>query len=395
MYFIGDEELAALKKLFDSKKKLYRYHSDGPSECDSFETEFSETIGANHSLLLSSGTNSLIAALLAGGVQPGDEVLIPAYTFVATATAVLQVGAIPIVVNIDSELSLSLDEAANLVTSKTKALILVHMDGLVANVERAYAFCEKHSLIFIEDVAQALGASYQSKRLGTFGHFGCFSLNENKILSCGEGGILTTQQRSLFEKAFCIHDGPAQFNPTKKNFFTEIIPFAGSSMRVSEIQGAIMRVQLTRLSQILEGLRLRKTIFKETLGTLKNVEIIQGYDRQGECGSSLHLLAFDETTAAALGTALRAQGLPVMPVTARPAHAVWQWSPLFGTRAHIQEQRNPYRMTESSYQYSTGQYLESIQLLMRVLKMDINFHLSLEETQQQARRMREVVLSLR
>ena len=236
MYFIGDEEIEALKKLF-SKKKLYR-HQSYVSECDLFEKEFSAYVTVPHSLLLTSGTNALLLSLLAAGIQTGDEVLIPAYTFVATAAAVVQAGAIPIIVNIDKNLSLDITDAKNKISAKTKALILVHMDGLVANVIDAEKFCKDHSIVFIEDVAQAIGASYDGKKLGSFGAFGCFSLNENKNISCGEGGILITKERKAFEKAFCLHDGPVQFNPNKKEFLPTVdkLREAGVDIKVGELE---------------------------------------------------------------------------------------------------------------------------------------------------------------
>ena len=158
MYYIGDEEITALKELFE-KKRLFRYQPNAQSECDLFEAEFSKYLGTQRSLLLTSGTNALILALRAAAITTGDEVLIPAYTFVATAAAVLQIGAIPVVVNIDSNLSICCDDAMKKISSKTKAIIAVHMDGLAANMDDVISLSQKHNLVVIEDVAQAIGGS--------------------------------------------------------------------------------------------------------------------------------------------------------------------------------------------------------------------------------------------
>lgn len=389
MYFIGDEEIAALKKLF-SKKKLYR-HQAYASECDLFEKEFSDYVGVPHSLLLTSGTNALLVSLLAAGIQTGDEVLIPAYTFVATAAAVVQAGAIPIIVNIDKNLSLDIADAKNKISARTKALILVHMDGLVANVAAAEKFCAQHSLVFIEDIAQAIGASHDGKKLGAFGTFGCFSLNENKNISCGEGGILITKERKAYEKAFCLHDGPVQFNPNKKEFFTEITPFMGLSMRVSEIQGAIMRVQLTRLEFILSELRKRKSACLESLQEIPGVECITGYS-VGECASSLHLQFADPEKGALYGKALRAAGFMFVPVTNRPAHASWKWSHLLGDKAYLQPGLNPYLKSDKKYSYPVSDYLQSVDILARTLKMEIDINLSVEDTKKSGQKMRSILM---
>ena len=383
MYYIGDEEIEALKNLF-KKKKLFRYSSDHKTECDLFEEEFATHIKSSHALILSSGTNALVTAMIAAGIQPGDEVLIPTYTFVATAAAVVQVGAIPILVNIDENLSLDITEAKTKITNKTKALILVHMDGLVADVASAKKMTDETGLIFIEDVAQAIGASFENQYLGTFGLFGCFSLNENKNISCGEGGILITNKRELFEKAFCYHDTPMQFSPSKKGFLNQITPFMGASMRVSEIQGAIMRVQLGRLNKILGELRARKNIFIEHLINIKNVQLVLGYSPIGECSSSIHLQFSEPSITMSLGKILREHGFSFLPVTARPAHVSWKYTHLFGAQGHAQPSRNPFLLSESAYTYETGNYLSSVDILMRTVKMEIDSELSLEETANQA-----------
>ncbi|MEQ1721789.1 MAG: aminotransferase class I/II-fold pyridoxal phosphate-dependent enzyme [Pseudobdellovibrio sp.] len=385
MYFIGDEEIEALKKLF-AKKRLYRYQGAYESECDLFEKEFSAHFGLEHSLLVSSGTNALSLALLASGLQAGDEVLIPTYTFVATAAAVIHAGGIPVLVNINKNLSLDIEEARSKVSDKTKALILVHMDGLVADVKASFEFCKEHKIVFIEDAAQAIGGSFENKKLGSFGDFGCFSLNENKNISCGEGGILVTQNRESFEKAFCLHDGPAQFNPTKKDFFKEITPFMGLSTRVSEIQGAIMRVQLTRLEFILSELRARKRIMTDCL---KEV-CVYGYS-DGECASSLHLQFSDLEKTMMLGKQLREQGHMFLPVTNRPAHASWKWSHLLGENSHLQQGSNPYKNTDKVYSYAAADYVQSVDILMRTLKMDIDIHLSLEGTKLKAQQILKIL----
>lgn len=380
MQLLGDEEINAIENLIKNQKRLFRYQSDGPSECDLFEKEFSNFIGSPHSLLLSSGTNSLILALKAGGIQPGDEVLIPAYTFVATAVAVLQIGAIPIVVNIDSQLSLDFNEAGNLVSNKTKALILVHMDGLVANVKQAVDFCNKHKLLFVEDVAQAIGGRFENAFLGTFGKFGCYSLNENKNISCGEGGILVTNDSVLYQTAFCLHDTPVQYSPSRKIIFKDLAPLLGYSMRVSEIQGTIMRVQLKRLSSILVELKKRKDIFVNQLEGATNTRVIKGYDTLGECGSSLHLSFESEATLRTVFNKAQEKGILLFPATARPAHAVWQWSSLVTKYAE-------------GTSYSNAKYLSSVSTLTSILKLDLRIQDSPAEIEQKASELKKILIN--
>ena len=151
-------------------------------------------------------------------------------------------------------------------------------------------------------------------------------------------------------------------------------------MRVSEITGTIMRVQLGRLDLILEGLRARKSIFREKLARQSLAKVIVGACADGDSGSSLHLLFPDPEVAMRLSKGLRQQGMLFAPVTTRPAHACWKWTPLLGDRAHWHSAANPFKLTARPYQYPTTEYLESVGILMRTAKMEIDLNCSLDET---------------
>jgi 8-amino-3,8-dideoxy-alpha-D-manno-octulosonate transaminase len=390
MYQIDEREIDAIRKVF-TKKKLFRYQSGGPGECDLFEREFAAKIGTKHSLLVTSGTNALIAALSACGVGPGDEVIIPSYTFVATATAVTSVGAIPVIANIDETLGISPEEIKALITDRTKAIIPVHMDGLSADMKSIMRIARQHDLFVIEDVAQAIGGSFQGKRLGSIGDFGCFSLNENKNISCGEGGIVSMSNRTFYERAWCMQDASAQFSPVRQEVFRNTKPFMGLSMRVSEITGAVMRVQLRRLDKILGGLRARKKIYVERLEEQSHAELVLGNCAKGDCASSLHLSFADPDAGARFGRAVRSKGILFAPVTSRPAHACWKWTGLLGPDAVYPTGRNPYRETGRKYSYHTAQYLASVGILMRTLKTDIDLNQSLGAAARDADRILKIL----
>jgi len=369
MYVIGEEEIEAVRRVFQ-RKKLFRYQRD-EGECDSFEREFAEKVGGRHAIILSSGTNALIAAFRACGIKTGDEVIIPAYTFVATAAAVLNVGAIPVVANVDEELGLDPSDVKAKITPRTRAIVPVHMDGLASNLEGLLGLCREHGLAMVEDVAQAIGGSYDGTGLGTFGDFGCFSLNENKTISCGEGGILITGRRDLYERAFSFHDVSAQFNPVRKELFAEPQVVAGSSMRVSEVLGAIMRVQLQRLDGIISGLRERKKLLMAELAGISEIRVVQGHCAEGGCGSSLHLVFQDPASALSFGREFRAAEIPFLPVIMRPAHVCWKWAPVFNAKA--------------------TDYLSSLDLLSRTLKLDIDLSLTTEQTERLGRRIAKLL----
>ncbi|OUR93669.1 hypothetical protein A9Q84_19580 [Halobacteriovorax marinus] len=383
-HFLGDEELAAIKRVFE-KGNTYRYQME-ESECAAFEREFSEKLGFEKSIIITSGTNALVAGLLAVGVGPKDEVIIPSYTYIATAAAVLTVGAIPVVVNIKSDMTISLEEISNAITDRTKAIIPVHMDGVQCDIEAIVELAAKNNLSVIEDVAQAMGGKFNGKYLGTFGDIGCFSLNRDKILSCGEGGIVATTRADLREKLLCITDHGYSFNPLHKDEFSTIKPFLGLSMRVSDISGAIMRVQLEKLSKIQEAYRERKEIFLKELSQIgDNFEIIAARDSAGDCCTSIHINCKAPDRAMILSKKLLQHQIYSIPVTLRNAHCVWKWKDMLGAGASSDDRLNPFLNTDKKYSYSKAFFLDSLDILMSTLKIDIDVTKDIDEVRSMAR----------
>ncbi len=185
MYRIGTQEAQAVAQVIRSGK-LFRYHAGG--QCEKFEQRYAEYVGVKHAGLTSSGTTALTAALAGLDIGPGDEVIVPAYTYMATAIAVLAVGAIPVVIDVDESLTLSpsaLDEA---IGPRTRAVIPVHMIGLPCDMRAIMRIARRRKLKVVEDACQAVGGGYEGKMLGGIGHAGAFSFNYFKNMTCGEGG---------------------------------------------------------------------------------------------------------------------------------------------------------------------------------------------------------------
>ena len=324
MYEIGKEELSALEALFKTRK-FFRYQGPGiETQSSLFEKEFSQLIGMPFSLAVTSGTNALTLALEVMGVGEGDEVIIPSYTFIATATSVLSVKAIPVITGIGDGLGMDPQQLRQKITSKTKAIIPVHMDGLPCDMDAIMAIAKEKNLLVIEDVAQAVGGSYKGKRLGSFGDAGCYSFNVDKIISCGEGGLVTFKEESHFKKALKIHDTPVAFGATYRDYLSDLPPGPGHSMRVSEIQSAILRVQLGRLDTILANLRGKKDLWR------KSLPLVESADPAGDCGTTIHLNLGDPMKAASFAQAVTREGVVAVPLYARPAHCFWQWLSILG-----------------------------------------------------------------
>ena len=197
---VGQEELEALGRVIESKN-LFRYYGvgKGPDEVASFEREFAELMGAKHALCLNAGSSALICALIGAGVGEGDEVIVPAYTWNATPNAVLASRAMPVLAEVDESLTLDPGDVERRITSRTRAVVPVHMRGAPADMTALTAIAERHGLVLIEDVCQAAGATFRGRRLGTFGDAGAFSLQFNKIITTGEGGMVTTDNARFAE----------------------------------------------------------------------------------------------------------------------------------------------------------------------------------------------------
>jgi len=292
MYEMGQEEIDAVAQVI-RKQQLFRYRGGEGGEVDTFEKRMRELLGSKHFLCTTSGTSALICGLVGLEIGPGDEVIIPAYTFMATAMAVLNVGAIPVVVEVDESLGIAPDDVERKITPRTKAIIPVHMNGLTCDMDRIMAIARKHKIKVIEDACQAVGGSYKGERLASIGDVGAFSFNQFKNISCGEGGGLATNQRHVFERALIHHDSGCIFRSHAGDL--QVPFFAGVSYRLNEILGAILNVQLSRMDSILNRLRARKALLVEQLGDCSGFQLTPSNDSRGDCGCVLSLLFAAET----------------------------------------------------------------------------------------------------
>ncbi|MBO0612026.1 DegT/DnrJ/EryC1/StrS family aminotransferase [Thiothrix fructosivorans] len=211
-----------------------------------FEEKFAEFCGTKYALTCSNGTTSLHLALVTMGISVGDEIIMPDLTFIATANAAKYVGAVPVLVDIERD-TLCIDPAAieAAITEKTKAIMPVHLYGHPANMPAIMAIAEKYNLLVIEDAAEAHGAEVNGKRVGSWGHCGSFSFYGNKVITSGEGGMITTDDEALYTRAKYLRDHA--MSPTKRYWHTEV----GFNYRMTNLQAALGLAQLERIDEIL------------------------------------------------------------------------------------------------------------------------------------------------
>jgi len=290
MYRIGEEEQRAAMEVIKSGQ-LFRYWASD-SKVAVFEAAFAEKFGVKHVLAVNGGTSSLITALYAAGIGLGDEVIVPAYTWIATPAAVVVANGIPVIAEVDSSLTLDPEDVVAKITPQTKAIIPVHMIGGPSDMGTITEIANEHNLIVIEDTAQAIGGSFGEKRLGTWCDIGCFSLQQSKIITTGEGGVVVTDDEELYDRARMIHDGGGIWGRSQY----ESALFAGMNMRMDEVRGATASVQLTRLDGFIENMRKNKKRLKEAIGDIDVIEYRKIND-QGDAATCMVFYLPDAQTA--------------------------------------------------------------------------------------------------
>jgi dTDP-4-amino-4,6-dideoxygalactose transaminase len=252
MYIAGQEEIEAVAKVVQSGK-LFRYLPD--SECSRFESRYAKFLGVKHFALSASGSQALAAAMTAVGLGPGDEVLIPAHTYMATATSVLATGAIPVIVDVDETITISPAAIEDAIGPRTKAVVPVHMWGAACDMNAVMEIARRRGLIVVEDACQGVGGSYEGRRLGSIGDIGAFSFNYYKNMTAGEGGGVAVNDDVLAERVKCAID-PCHFYWRGRN--ETLKPFSSNGARASEVMGALLNVQLDRIEGMVSAMRAER-----------------------------------------------------------------------------------------------------------------------------------------
>jgi dTDP-4-amino-4,6-dideoxygalactose transaminase len=301
---VGEEELAELAEVIHSGR-LSRYGPDDdtfPAKVRSFEAAVAERAGVRHALALNSGTSGLYLALTSLGIGPGDEVIVPGFTYVATISSVVYARARPVLAEIDETFNLDPADVESRITPRTKAIIAVHMLGNAARVTELAAIAERHGLAFIEDTAQAFGAEYHGRWLGSYGQFGIYSFNEFKTITCGDGGMLITDDTELYQRAFAMHD--QGHSPLRSGVEVGARPMLGLNFRMTEVQGAVLMAQLGKLDRIRSHLRQNRDLVWSQLESLEGIGFRELPDRDGDLATHFVVVFPDAERAAAVTDAL-------------------------------------------------------------------------------------------
>jgi dTDP-4-amino-4,6-dideoxygalactose transaminase len=303
----GEEEKTAVLRVLD-KKRVFRYLAKGieDSEASGLEAGYRKLLGRKHALAVNSGTAALIAGLVGVGVGPGDEVIVPAYTYIATAAAVIGAHAVPVIAEIDSSLNMDPSDFEKKITRFTKAVIPVHMRGVPARMDEILAIAKRHNLKVVEDVAQANGGMYRGKMLGSLGDVGCFSLQQYKVITAGEGGVVVTDDDEVYQRCGMVHDSAIRFWQGEGS----IAGFPGVNYRLSELSAALALAQFQKMPSILARLRAVKARVIAQIRHAPGIKLQDVPDPDGDCGTAVIFFCPSPDLAKAFSAALKAEGVP-------------------------------------------------------------------------------------
>ena len=289
MELFGAEERKEVMDVLETGA-LFRYNHEelrqGKWKARELEEEVEIFTGAHYAHAVSSGSTAVAAALAAAGIGHGDEVIVPPFTYIATIEAVIYAGGLPVFAEIDENLCLSADGIEKAITSKTKAVLLVHMVGAAADMDAIMPVIEKHNLTLVEDAGQALGAFYKGKSVGLFGKTGAFSFDFFKITTAAEGGLFITNDEKAYKLADSFSDHGHDHIGLNRGM--EKHPVLGFNYRISELHAAVGLAQIRKIDKIKKNSRANKAYMKEKLSQIPELTFRPMPDPEGDSGTFLN-----------------------------------------------------------------------------------------------------------
>lgn len=385
---IGELEKKEVDEVI-ANKYLFRYY--GPDGVESkvrhFENEFKKKMGAKYCLATSSCTGALISALVACGIGPGDEVIVPGYTFFASCASIVGAKAIPVIAEVDETLTIDPEDIKRKITPATKGIICVHMRGVPCNMDAIMDIARKHNLRVIEDCAQACGATYHGKPVGTFGDCGCFSFQYHKTITAGEGGAILTNDARLYDRCCSYHDTAACWRPDRfaeQRYEGEL--FCGSNFRMSELAGAVMCAQLTRLDYLNDAMRSHLRLIKDKIKNTNGIKVRPCNDVEGDTGICLMFYLDNKEKVGPFVEALNAEGVSAGGIFNA---GVPDWH-IYAHWHHVIEEKTPTDVDcpwQCPYhkappvKYSTDMCPNTLDYLGRVVHLDLPAQMTAEDAE--------------
>lgn len=307
--FYDDIEKQELIDVLESRSP-FRWRGDG-SKVLQFEKAYAEHIGVKHALGVTSGTTALYTAMAALEIGPGDEVILPAWTWYADYDAIVLSGALPVFAEIDASFGLDPADIEARITPRTKAIIVCHLQGGPADLDPILEIARSHKIRLLEDCAQCAGGKYKGKYVGNIGDIGINSFQLSKTITAGEGGAVTTNDDELFERALRFHDVGALRSPYTSSLGGGMLAsFAACNFRMNEFTGAVLRGQLQKLETICQGIRGNARKVREGIADLPGLKLRTSHDQEGDLGVTVFLDMGTRARRDRFLRALAAEGVP-------------------------------------------------------------------------------------
>jgi 8-amino-3,8-dideoxy-alpha-D-manno-octulosonate transaminase len=311
--FFDDEEKRELADVLDNRSP-FRWWGSGsrpPDKVLNFEREYASHVGVRHALGVTSGTTALMTAMAALEVGPGDEVILPAWTWYACYDAIVLAGALPVFVEIDDSFNIDPNAVEEKISPKTKVLMTVHLQGCPCDMEPLLAIARRHSLRVLEDCAQCVGGRYRGKSVGSWGDMGICSFQVNKTITAGEGGAVVTSDDTLFERALRFHDVGVLRRPYSEGLQGgRLGRFTAGNFRMSEFTGAVLRAQLRKLDAICSRLRRNARVVREGISDLPGLKLRKSPDLDGDLGIGVFLDLGSPERQERFRAAMKAENVP-------------------------------------------------------------------------------------
>jgi len=306
----GDEERKQIDDVMNTGV-LMRYGFDaqrkGNWKAKELENKICEKFECNYAQLTSSGTAALTTAMAALGIGYRDEVIMPAFTFVASFEAIISVGAIPVLVDIDESLTMDPVAVKAAITSKTKCIMPVHMCGSMADIDALKNICDQHNIVLLEDACQSIGATYKGKYVGTIGDAGTFSFDYVKTITCGEGGAVLTNNETVYNKCDAYTDHGHDHKGVDRG--ADLHPYVGYNFRISELHAAIGIAQIGKLNNFLAIQRKNHAMLKSMLSTIPEISFRKIHDEEGDSCTFLSWFLLDSNSASQVVAEMKSQNI--------------------------------------------------------------------------------------
>jgi 8-amino-3,8-dideoxy-alpha-D-manno-octulosonate transaminase len=363
---------------------LFRYYNPKPSKVAAAESAMRDLIGTKYCLAVNSCTSALVAAYRALGIGASDEVIVPGYTFFATAATVAACNAIPVIVDIDESLCMDPGKIEAAITERTKAVVPVHMRGAPAQMDAIMDIANKKGLAVVEDVAQAGGGSFRDERLGSIATIGCFSFDYYKVIVSGEGGFVTTDDEWLYTRAQSWHDCAACWRPDRfARERREGELFCGENYRMSELEGAVALAQIRKTDEMLAGYRKAKQQIKGAIEKVRGLSFRRITDEEGDTAICLVMLLPDSNITKNALQAMQAEGVPaggIYDSTVRDWHIYTYWEHILDKKA-VARDGLPWSAIAANElpRYHRDMCPRTLDLLSRAIMVEINYNYSEQE----------------